>query len=139
MSEGFFFDELSEFKKDLMREVKELFPKETEKFLKDEAKKLTKKQRQIAKQEVKSTGKGGDKSYHKKFKVGKIYTYDGDKCVRSYNGSPHAHLIENGHKTQNGKFVQGRYILKISQNEFKTEFAKDCDRFLGEYFDEVGK
>lgn len=143
MSSGFFFDELSDFKKDLLREAEKIFPEETEKFLKDEGKKLTALQKRIAKQDVgTSKGKKKDweekKSYHKRFKTGKLYDYQGDKCIRAYNGSPHGHLIEYGHKTTNNRFVSGRYVIKSSENQFKHEFEKDCDNFLSNYFDDIG-
>ena len=46
--DGFLFDELSDFKKDLMRDIKENFPKETEKFIKafTKANHLTKAQQE---------------------------------------------------------------------------------------------
>ena len=142
-SEGFFFDELSDLKKDLLREAAKVFPKETEKFLRQEGQKLTNIQKRIAKQDV-GTSKGQKKdwnekkSYHKRFKTGKVYDYSGDKCIRAFNSSPHGHLIEFGHKTQNGKFVPGRYVIKSAENEFKNDFEKDCDEFLSEYFDDIG-
>lgn len=39
MQDGFLFDELSEFKKDIMRNINNVYPDETKKFLKEEAKK----------------------------------------------------------------------------------------------------
>lgn len=139
MTDGFFFEELSEFKQDLLREASEVFTKETETFLKKEGRKLSNIQKNIAKQDVGTTGKNGDKSYHKRFKVSKIYGNQGDKFLKALNSSPHAHLIEYGHKSTNGKFVPGRYVMKSSENQFKHEFEKDCDEFLGEYFDEIGE
>jgi hypothetical protein len=138
MDDGFYFEELTEFKQDLIKSVKELYPKETKKFIKDEAKKLTKKTQAIAGDIVKTTGKNGNKSYHKQFKTGKTYKYYGDDiCCRAYNSSPHAHLIENGHKNKDGSFTLGRYPFKIAQTEFKGEFEKDCDTFLGQYVDDT--
>ena len=126
-----------------MREAAKVFPEEMNKFLKKEARKLSQIQVKIAKKDV-GTSKGTkknwnpDKSYHKKFKVGKIYDYSGDKCIRAFNSSPHGHLIENGHKTENGKFVHGKYVIAASENQFKNEFESDCDSFLNEYFDDIG-
>ena len=54
---GFLFDSLVDTQKDLMRAVKESFPKETEKFLKEQAKKLRKKVKKVGRQEV-GTSKG---------------------------------------------------------------------------------
>ncbi len=139
MDDGFYFDELSDYRKDLLREVSRVFPEDTNKFLKVEAKALSKVQKRIASQDVGTTGKNGDESYHKKFKVGKIYNFEGEKAIRAYNSSPHAHLIEYGHKTENNKFVQGRYVLKSSENEFRGDFFKDTENFLSEFVDDIGK
>ena len=143
MSDGVDFKELTDFQEKLLKEVDTLFPKETAQFLKNEGKKLSEVQKNIAKNVV-GTSKGkkknwkADKSYHKKFKTGKIYNYSGDKCVRAYNGSPHGHLIEYGHKTQNGKFVPGKHVIEQSENKFRNDFIEDCENFLGEYFDNIG-
>ena len=139
MTDGFFFEELSDFKKDLLREAGKVFKKETETFLKQEARKLSNIQKKIAKQDVGTTGKNDDKSYHKRFKVSKLYGTEYEKFIKALNSAPHSHLIEYGHKTQNGKFVQGRYVIKSSENQFKNEFVDDCDKFLSEYFDDLGE
>ena len=74
--DGFLFDQLSEFKQKLMRQVLRELPIETKKFIKDESRKCTKIAKKIAKKEV-GTSKGKKKdwslneSYHKNFKVGK--------------------------------------------------------------------
>ena len=165
--EGFLFDELSEFKQNLLRDIKENYPKETEKFIKKEATKVAKVARKIAKREV-GTSKGKKKnwveakSYHKKFKVGKTYKYSDDLCCRAYNSSPHAHLIEYGHvnvprgkaraTTKAGReqqkndmsrgtgFTMGKLIFKQAELEFLSEFFDDAEKFLFEHFDNtVGK
>lgn len=164
--EGFLFDELSEFKKDLLRNIKDIFPKETEKFVKQEATKVAKVARKVAKNLV-GTSKGKkknwieSKSYHKKFKVGKPYKYSDDLCCRAYNSSAHAHLIEYGHvnvprgksraTTRAGRaeqakqnrgtgFTAGKLVFKHAEMEFLSDFLTDTENFLFEHFDKtVGK
>lgn len=163
--DGFLFGELSEFKQDLMREIKETFPKETEKFIKTEAGKCVKVARKVAKKEV-GTSKGikkdwvETKSYHKGFKVGKIYKYGNDLCCRAYNKSPHAHLIEYGHvnvprsskrattragraeqATQNRGtgFTMGKFVFKLAEMEFLSEYLDDAEKFMYQYFDDTTK
>lgn len=161
--EGFLFEKLSEFKQNLMREIKESFPKETEKFIKTEAQKCLKVARKVARKEVgTSKGKKKDwidkKSYHKGFKVGKPYKYANDLCCRAYNKAPHAHLIEYGHvnvprsskraTTRAGRaeqatqqrgtgFTMGKLVFKIAELEFITQFLNDAEAFMFEYFDET--
>lgn len=146
---GFLFDELSEFKQNLIKEVQEKFPKEYEKFLKDEAKTIKKTAQKIAKKEVKQGDlhtrynkkkqKEISTNYHKNFKIGKKYNYDGNVCIRVFNSARHAHLIENGHVLySHGKpvgFVLGKMVFKITEYESKTQFLNDAEKFLYEYFD----
>lgn len=157
--DGFLFDELTEFKKDLMREIKNVFPKETAKFIKTETGKVLKVAKDIAKRDV-GTSKGTkknwneSKSYHKGFKVGKIYNYGNDVCCRAYNKSPHAHLIENGHvnvprgskssgrkkqKTSGSSFTAGKFVFKKAEMAFSNEYIKDAEEFLFNYFDTTTK
>lgn len=161
--EGFLFEELSEFKQNLMRDIKENFPKETEKFIKEEAQKCLKVARKVARKEV-GTSKGkkknwiDKKSYHKGFKVGKPYKYANDLCCRAYNKAPHAHLIEYGHvnvprsskraTTRAGRaeqttqqrgtgFTMGKLVFKISELEFISQYLNDAEAFMYAHFDET--
>ena len=164
MNSGFYFDELSNYKKELLTEVNDVFPKETRKFLTKEAQKLTKKMQNKAETEVKHgakktiikrNGKKREVNYHKCFKKGKIYIKDKDICIRAYNNAPHGHLIENGHyivargegskkgiKRKSGAdgkhigWVSGKKIIEKSYIEFQNEFSGDMESFL---FDELNK
>ena len=49
---GFFYDELTEFQKEMMDLAQKGFPKETDKFLRQEGRKLTALQKRIARQDV---------------------------------------------------------------------------------------
>lgn len=161
--EGFLFEELSSFKQHLMLDIQKNFPKETEKFIKQEAKKCMQVAKKVARKEVgTSKGKKKDwiesKSYHKGFKVGKTYNYSNDLCCRVYNKAPHAHLIEYGHvnvprgnarvTTRTGRelqakqsrgtgFTMGKFVFKLAELEFVTDFKDDSEKFLFEYFDET--
>ena len=163
--DGFLFGELSEFKQELMRDIKENFPKETEKFIKKEAGKCLKVAKKIGKKEVgTSKGKKKDwvesKSYHNGFKVGKTYKYGNDLCCRAYNKSPHAHLIEYGHvnvprsskraTTRAGRaeqasqnrgtgFTLGKLVFKQAEIEFINQYLNDAEEFMYQYFDETSK
>lgn len=163
--DGFLFGELSEFKQELMRDIKQNFPKETEKFIKKETGKVLNVARKVAKKEV-GTSKGTkkdwqeSKSYHKGFKVGKTYNYGNDLCCRAYNKSPHAHLIEYGHvnvprsssraTTRAGRaeqasqnrgtgFTLGKFIFKQAEINFLSEYLNDSEQFLYQYFDKTTK
>lgn len=136
MQDGFLFDELSNFKKDLFRSINEKYPDETKKFIKKEAKKVALKAKDIANKQVnKKTG-----LYHKSFKSGKVYKYgENDTCCRAYNSAPHAHLIEYGH-VQKGKinsFTPGKMIFKQAEIESITEFLDDCENFLTQFVDDT--
>ena len=127
------FSGLTDFQKYLLSKVKDVFPDATKKFLKEEAAKLKK----VVVLNSKSLVKKKTGNYLKGIKTGKVYKYGGslssDTCIRVYNNAPHAHLIENGHKTQNGKFVSGRHVLEVSEKRFTPEFNKDCADFLADF------
>ena len=96
--DGFDFSELTNFKKELMGEIVENFPKDAQKFLDKEKRKLLKVVKKTAKANVgKKTGnyykslKAGKTHYNKKSKD--IYT----KVYADERIAPHAHLIEDGH------------------------------------------
>ncbi|MEG0258465.1 MAG: HK97 gp10 family phage protein [Lysinibacillus sp.] len=64
-------------------------------------------------------------NYQKGWKRGKVFVgYDGALTIRVYNGSPHAHLIEDGHRMVSesgedlGIFVHGKKVLKKGMQEF---------------------
>lgn len=150
--EGFLFDELSEFKQDILRSIDKDYPQETAKFIKEEAGKLKKVAQKTARKEVKR--KSG--RYFKSFKVGKKYKYDNDTCIRAYNNAPHAHLIEYGHvnvprgekraTTRKGRaeqaknrkgvsFTLGAYVFNIAELDFRSQFFDDCELFMIQYVD----
>ncbi len=148
---GFLFNELSEFKQDLMREIQTLFPKETDKFLKEEANGLKKAAQKAANKNVKNgevhfriDKKGREKStnYHKNFKIGKKYVRGDSRCLRVFNSARHAHLIEYGHAIYNKhggpfSFTLGKYVFKEAELEFETQFKDDAEKFLFTYFDKT--
>ena len=159
--EGFLFGELSDFKQRLMQDIKKEFPEETKKFIKAEAKACMKVVKKVARKEV-GTSKGKkknwieSKSYHKGFKVGKTYNYSNDLCCRVYNKAPHAHLIEYGHvnvprtskraTTRAGRaeqakqkrgtgFTMGKFVFKIAELDFETQYLNDAEMFMYKHFD----
>ena len=158
--DGFLFDQLTDFKKDLMREIQQKFPEDTKVFLKGEAKKLLQLARKNAKKEV-GTSKGkkkdwvASKSYHRSWKVGKVYKYSGsDLCCRVYNKARHSHLVEYGHAnvprgTKRATTVKGRqqqlksrkvtsvtdgtFVLTFTEPEFKSQWLSDAEQFMYEH------
>lgn len=140
METGFYFDEMENFKKDLLQKTAKNFPDETNKFLKSQQNGLCKEMQKVAKQVVKHTGKKSGskfyKDYHKSFKVGKIYERDGNLCGRTYNNARHAHLIETGHKNKDGSWQEGKHVMEISKTNYKDTFYKEVEDFL---FNEIDK
>ena len=160
---GFFYDELTDFQKDMMDLALKGFPKETDKFLRQEGRKLTALQKRIARQDVGTTKgikKGWKKatSYMAGFRTSKIFIRDDIKKVSAHNKAPHAHLVEYGHMqiprsekratTKEGrkaqykkrkaakdtKYTHGKYVITASYNEFKHQFASDCEKFTDDVF-----
>ena len=81
-------------------------------------------------------------NYHKKFKRGKVFVDpSGDITVRVLNTSPHAHLIEHGHRqvTKDGRevgFTRGKKVVEKGMQEFEAkredikEISKALDKLL---------
>ena len=123
---------LKEFTKEMLDICSKDYPKQVKKMLQKSGNKL--KRKVIAKAKSKVKKKTGN--YLKGFKRGKVYKYEGNEdAVRVYNSSPHAHLIEYGHRmvTKSGKevgFVKGYHILDGIQDELDDEFKKDIGEML---------
>lgn len=125
------FSEISDFEKDLLKLANDTMPRETSKFLKKNAKGLVKVMKATAKKEV--SPKTG--TYFKRFKAGKVYSYNGDLSCRAYNSSTHAHLIEYGHiqKNSNGEtFVKGKEVLKKASSQYENEYFENSIEFIDE-------
>ena len=127
--------ELDGFARDLLSMANDELPKESKKFLRKEATKLRKKTLNKAKSLTnKKTG-----NYYKGIKKGKVYHYRDKKnnSIRVYGGSPHAHLIEYGHRqvSKNGVesgFTPGKHVFEKAKNEFQSEYNTDCEKFISD-------
>ena len=134
--------DLDDFAKTLIEYSIVEHPKKSKKFLQQEGNKLRKKTLSKAKSLTnKRTG-----NYYKGIKRGKVYSHGSknNKSVRVYGGSPHAHLVEYGHRqvTKDGKevgYVEGKRIYEKSKNEFESEFNKDCENFAEDMLKELSE
>lgn len=147
---------LTEFQKDLLVVAQKKLPKETKNVMRSAGNKALKKV--VSKAEAKVKKKKGNGGYHDKFKRGKAFVNkDGETVVRVINSSPHAHLIEYGHRqvVQKGRtdkkkgyvaykragqevgYTPGKRVvsegIKDFENsgEFETTISKWIDRMLG--------
>jgi hypothetical protein len=79
--------------------------------------------------------------YNKKWKRGKVFKGEnGEYVVRVYNSSPHAHLLEYGHRmvTEDGRevgFVQGKKPLEKGMREFDA--SGTATQMLSDWLDEL--
>lgn len=159
--------DLDDFAKTLLSYAGTEQPKKSKKFLQKEGNKLRKKTLSKAKSLTnKKTG-----NYYKGIKRGKVYHYrdKNNNSVRVYGGSPHAHLIEYGHRqvlnptvdgnkvaniggnnfakaVKEGKgkgtqigFVEGLHVFEKAAKEFESEFNKDCEDFAEDMLKELSK
>lgn len=130
---------LTEFQKDLLDVAQSRFPKETKQIMRKVGNKARTYVARKARNEVKKlTG-----NYHKHWKRGKVFKGHNDEwVVRVYNSSPHAHLIEDGHRlvTKDGKeigFVQGKKVLEKGMKSF--EDSGIFESMLSDWIDEMLK
>lgn len=129
------FQELSDTLLKLSKEIDN--GKSAKKFLQKAGNKLKKKTVEQAQRSVKKyTG-----TYIKSIKRGKVYDFKGNLSIRTYSASPHAHLIENGHRivTPSGRekgFKPGYHVFEKAAKNFEDEFAEDTENFIQELLDD---
>lgn len=133
MADGFEFEELEAFTKDMMSLANDKMPRESKKFIKKETNKLNNKNKSVYK------SKGIDEKTGNLlagFKSGKVYKFNGSWSCRALNSSPHAHLINDGwvHKSPNGseKFIPGFHFLEEAARAFESGYYKDCEDFVSD-------
>ena len=126
---------LTEFQKELLELAQRKLPRESFKIMRKIGSKARTHTARKARREVKKvTG-----TYQKRWKRGKVFKgSDGEYVVRVYNSSPHAHLIEDGHRmiTRDGQevgFVKGKKVLDKSMREFDEEM----DEMLSDWLDDL--
>lgn len=130
--DDFDFSGINAFTGQLLQMAEVQFPKDARRFMQQEGNKLRRVTAAKARQLVKrKTG-----NYLKGIKRGKVYKYQGEElAVRVFDSSPHAHLIEHGHRqvTKDGRevgFVRGQKVFEKSRRDFADNFAQDCEEFV---------
>lgn len=150
--DGLDFSELTKFKKELMEDIAQEFPKETQKFIDKEKRKLLREVKKTAKANIgKKTG-----NYYKSLKAGKTHYNKKSKDIyaKVYADAriaPHAHLIEEGHfniprgeskkkiARRSGKggqakgFTLGKHIFKKAELAFQSTYEKDVEEFTSKF------
>ncbi len=129
---------LTDFQRDLFDVATRQIPKEMPKLMRKIGTKARTKVASKARSLVKKkTGK-----YHKKWKRGKVFVgYQGELVVRVYNSSPHAHLVEDGHRMVDhdgndlGVFVHGKKPLDKGMREFES--SGDVEKETVKWLDEL--
>lgn len=126
---------LDEFEKFLVKKAVDELPRETKKIMR----KMGSKARTLTARTARSKVNKLTGTYQKSWKRGKLF-YDGEKhVIRVYNSSPHAHLIEDGHRmvTPGGRevgFVKGKKVLENSMKQFEGD---DMDQMLSDWLDDL--
>lgn len=131
----------TEFERDLLQVAMEFQGgKYAKQFLKKQGRKLNKIQSKQAESLVnKKTG-----NLEKGFKTGKVYKYNSDNLsVRAYNKSPHAHLLNNGHRIvdRNGRekgFKTGVKFMEKADQLFEDKNFTDTQKFIDNMLNKHG-
>lgn len=147
MSNGFDTKELTNYEKQLVNLAKNKMPNESKKFMKQQGNKLTKKNKKAYQ------SKGIDEktgNLKKGFKTGKVYKFNGSLSIRSFNSSPHAHLLDKGfvwkpHKrvakgqkkiqTGDEKFIPGFNFMDEARRAFESGYYEDAQEFIDDMLD----
>ena len=134
-------NQFDEFERDLLRVATEYQNGKFVKiFLKKQARGLNGVQRKETKTLVnKKTG-----NLQKGFKAGKVYKYrNKELSVRAYNKSPHAHLINDGHRiidrngTEHG-FKQGVKFMEKAEQIFENKNFEETQQFIDDMLNKHG-
>ncbi len=120
---------MDDFLKDLDKMLQE-FPKARKKLVETQGEILHKKVLNNINQLNSRTG-NLKKGCEKKMGSGGGYV-----AIRAnYAVAPHSHLLENGHNSRNGGWVQGRHMYKNALSDLEDEIIKDAENIYNELGD----
>ena len=128
------FDDLTEFRQDLLKAIDEQFPKESKKHMQSMANALTRRVRSAYKRTFKTrTG-----NLLKGTKRGRTYYYNGNQLqIRIHSAAPHASLLEYGHRIFNSdKEVEGSFIMQSAEASFYPYYQKKTEEFIDRMLEE---
>lgn len=136
---------LDEFEKQLINTIEVKFPKEVEKVLKNMATKLYTRvygKTPVSDKEYfyykgSKTKKTKNKHMKYRWKIGNVKKKRGQFFIEVKNTAPHAHLVEDGHIAENGRFVKGNKILEISTKELEKQLPSHLRSWLNEMLKEL--
>ena len=118
MSRVFGFDA---FNKDL-NVLKQRFPQEIESFLVEIA------SRGLRKAKQRSPVDTGE--LRRNWNIGKVKRSGDSLSIELYNNTEYAPYVEYGHRTRNGGFVPGVYMLEITLMELERELPRHLYKLL---------
>lgn len=136
---SFYIEGANEFDRYLIKKAQEL-PKEAFRIMRIMGQEARKKA--VKRSKTKSEIGSVTRNYQRSWKRGKAFRRkDGSFAIEVYNNSPHAHLIEDGHRIVGKKpekkeygFARGRKILDKSMREFQDN---ELESMLGAWLDEM--
>lgn len=140
---------IDEYRDKMLRIAQETLPKESKQLLKTEAQKLKRHLASYANQNVPVSGinEGTDhKKYHKSFKTGKTYKFNGALSKRAYNNARQGWFVESGRPVAKGYRKKDGYknAQKIGHtkgyNVYHTvvpEFERDYENDLSEWIEKM--
>ena len=70
---------------------------------------------------------------------GKTFNKPGKTFGVVKNTAPHAHLIEHGHVTQNGGWVEGRHMLENTMTAQQPKVDKQIEKLVDHVFNKASK
>ncbi|MDF2546142.1 MAG: hypothetical protein K0R93_1040 [Anaerosolibacter sp.] len=131
----FVIEGLDGFEKTLIDTLEKKYPKEVEKQLIRLAKEL--KDSVAAKTPVGTEKKTSSKRLKKNWRVGKVRKKGNELFIEVYNKAPHAHLVEDGHRTVDGGFVEGKHMLLISVKQLEQRLTPKLQAWLNQMLKEL--
>lgn len=127
---------LDDFQRRLLEVAQQRLPKQTKQIMG----KIGSKARTAIAKEARSKVKKDTGTYHKRFKRGKVFKdHEGKIVVRVINSSPHAHLIEHGHRVVRGGqevgFATGKKVMEHGIDNFNN--SGQVEKMLSDWLDDL--
>lgn len=127
MSSEFDIRGLDDYTNKMFNKLTKEYPKESEKLLRQTVGKC--KSEAIARTKVGPTGNLKKRWKHE------IKSKPGHSFGVIKNTAPHAHLVENGHISKNGGWVEGQHMLENTMTNQQPKIDQAIDKFIDKMLD----
>lgn len=128
-------DGLDEFTEKMYYKICDQYPKKAENFIKNTVNSCVEEVIQRTPRSVKKPKKYRRSKHLQDRWKGKTFKKPGKSMGVIKNSAPHAHLIEYGHATQKGGYVEGVHMLENTMTHQQPKIDAAIEDLVNETFD----